>query len=249
LFLVLPFPALVLRSVAGSIVTSVYLWLYRPIKVEWRLPWRDFVQLVKRGMRLYVSDYAHGVFWITVEIWLVYSFFGNVGVGLFGFSRIIVDTCVQAGSAVSQVFLPRLAQRYGETGKLRDCLRYSVKPTILSMAISLATIAATWILIKPVIVLAFPKYLDAVPLIRILILQTVFSAVVLPLYLLTLKEKYVLLLVAAIAALGVFVGISYYLRSIGGSIGSVAWGTLGGQAAYTVICLLAILGSARREAA
>jgi len=38
LFIWLPFPALVLRSVAGQIISSLYLHVVRPVKVGWCLP-------------------------------------------------------------------------------------------------------------------------------------------------------------------------------------------------------------------
>ena len=127
LFWFWPFSALVMRSVASQAVLSVYLHAFRPLKVGWCLPFREFLDLVKRGMRLYVSDYLRYMFWQTIEIWLMLWFAGNAGVGLLVFSKVIIDATSQVSSAINQVYLPRIAQRFGETASARSGIQLATK--------------------------------------------------------------------------------------------------------------------------
>ena len=243
----LPFPALVLRSVAGPIVSSVYLHIVRPVRVGWCLPWREFINLVKRGMRLYVSDYMRYVFWMTVEIWLMLRLAGDAGVGLLVFSKMIVIAASQISFSINQVYLPRLAQRFGQTGLVRACLQLSAKATLLNLGMSILVTVAVWFLVPPIIKHAFPNYLDAIPLLRILVLQTLIVSVSLPLYMVSVLEGYLTQFVAAVVGLAVFIGITILLHQFGLRGESVAWGTLGGQATFAVTCLCWVFKKARNE--
>lgn len=249
LFVWLPFPALVLRSVAGQIVSSVYLHLVRPVKAGWCLPWDEFWNLVKRGMRLYVGTYLRYSFWLTVEIWLMLQVAGDAGVGLLFFSKMIAEAASQISFAINQVYIPRLAQTFGQSGMIRACLQLSAKPTLLNLGISVLVTAAVWFVVPPIISYAFPKYLDATPLLRILVLQTLIVSVSLPLYMVSVLESYLTQIFAAVVGLGVFVAIVAMLYQGGLRGESVAWGTLGGQATFAAVCLFWVFGKARIEKA
>lgn len=246
LFFIWPFLALVLRSVTGSVASSLYLHFVRPLKLGWCLPWREFLDLVKRGMRLYVSDYLRYIFWLTVEIWLMYRFAGDRGVGLFVFSRMLAEAGSYLSSAINQVYLPRLAYKYGQIGSVVACLKLAAKPTLLSLGISLLIICCYWFILPPVISYVFPQYHRAIPLIRILVtIQTLVVSVSLPLYLVTLTESYLTQLAAAVVGLGVFVGAAFSLESLNFQGEAVAWGTLLGQVTYVIVCFLGLFIATR----
>lgn len=247
LFVWLPFPALVLRSVVGPIVSAVYLHLVRPVKVGWCLPWREFLDLVKRGMRLYVGTYIRYSFWLTVEIWLMLRIAGDAGVGLLVFSKMIVEAASQISFAINQVYIPRMAQAFGQSGRVSMCLRLAAKPTLLNLGISLIVILGVWILIPPIISYAFPRYGDSIALIRILVLQTLVVSVSLPLYMVSVLESYLTQILAAVIGLGVFIAAAVSLHSLGLHGEAVAWGTLVGQATFALICLGSVLKKARAE--
>lgn len=232
-----PFPALVLRSVVGSIITSIYLHIFRPVKIGWCLPWREFLNLVKRGMRLFMSDYLRYYFWLTVEIWLVLLFSGDKGVGLYVFSSMLVVVSSQIITAINMVYIPQLAQRYGQTERITSCLKLAIKPTIINIGISIFIICSFWILLPPVISYAFPNYLDAILISRILILRILLISITLPIFMLTILESYITQLIAAIIGLVVFIGTAFTLNSMGLRLTAVPWGTLVGQVVFTGICL------------
>lgn len=247
LFYLWPFPTLILRSVVGSILSFLYLYNVRPVKVGWCLPWREFLDLVKRGMRLYVSDYLRYIFWLTFEILLMYRFAGNAGVGLFVFSRMIAEAGSQLSGAINHVYLPQLAQKFGQTGSIGACIQLAARPTFLNLCLSLVIIICYWNLLPPVISYGFPKYSGAIPLIRILVLQTLVASISLPMYLVTLTESYLLQLIAVISGLGVFIGTALLLQALGYQGEAVAYGTLAGQITFASICFLGLLIAAMRR--
>jgi len=246
-FLISPFLALVLRSIAGPAVSSVYLHVIRPVKVGWCLAWGELLNLIKRGLRLYISDYLRYIFWFTVEIWLMLRVAGDAGVGLFVFSKMIAESINIFSTSINQVYIPRIGQRYGQSGNIRSCLRMGAKPVFLNMGCSLLLTVAVWVLVSPVLSHAFPKYCEAAPLIRILVLQSVIVSISLPLFMVTLLEGYLTQLAAAIVGLGVFLGTALSLKSLGFHANSVAWGTVAGQAAFALMCLIWIFAKAKAE--
>jgi len=249
LFLVWPFATLVLRSVAGSIVQASYLHVARPVRVEWCLPRREFVALVKRGLPLFTGTYLRHSFWLTIEIWLMVRVAGNAGVGLFVFAKMIAESASQLLTAVNQVYTPRVAQRFGEKASIRECLKLTKKPVLLNVCIAFVIVALAYIVLPPLIGYAFPKYLDALPLIRIMLLSTFIVAFSLPLYMVVVLESYLTQIVSALLGLGVFVGTTMLLRSIGQSATAVAWGSVAGQCAFALWGLLWLYGRMRRSRA
>ena len=247
LFWVVPFVALVLRSVTGITVNAVYLHFVRPVKVGWLLPWRELLDLVKRGLRLFVGDYLRHVFWLTVEIALMYQIAGDRGVGLLVFGQILATVIAQLLFAINQVFLPRIAQEYGRSNSSCACLRLGAKPTLLNLGISIVVILGTWFILSPLIAYVFPKYADAVPLIRILSLQTLIISLSLPMYMLTVLEGYLPQFIAAVFGLGIFVGVTVILHNLGMIEEAVCWGTLAGQVDFAAIGLAWIAKKAKEE--
>ena len=236
-FLFWPFPTLIARSVAGSIVSSAYLHGARPVRVGWLLPGRELLSLVRRGLRLFAGDYTRYIFWLTVEIWLMLWAAGEAGVGLLVFGKLIADAASQFSVAINQVFIPRLAERYGQAESLRSCLRLSLKPTLLNLGAALPVMAAVWIVVPPVVRAAFPKYAAGIPLMRVLLFQAPIVGLSLPVYMVTVLEGYRLQIVAAAVGLGVFVGTTLVLHGRGLGAVSVAWGTLAGQSVFLAISL------------
>jgi hypothetical protein len=212
--------------------------IVRPVKVGWCLPFGEFLCLVKRGMRLFMSDYLRYNFWLTVEIWLMLYVAGERGVGLYIFSNMITVMSSQICTAINMVYIPQMAQRFGQTGKIIPCLRLAVKPTLLNLGISTIIIVCYWFLLPPLISYAFPKYIEAIPILRVLILQILLVSISLPMFMLTILESYITQFIAVVTGLVVFVGIALLINSMGAREIAVPWGTLAGQVVFTGICLL-----------
>jgi hypothetical protein len=248
-FFLWPFPALVARSVASSLFSAVYLYRVRPVKVGWCLPRQEFLDLAKRGLRLYAGSYLRYNFWLTVEIWFMLRVAGDTGVGLLTFSKLMAETPAQILMAVNQVFIPRLAQKYGQSGNVGASLRVGHKPTLLNLGISVLIMAGVCLVLPLVIVRVFPNYAGAIPLMRILSIQAFFVSVSLPIYMMTLLEGYQIQLIAAAVGIAVFAGTAFVLESIGLREDSVAWGTVAGQGAFTLLGLLWVFFKAKADGA
>ena len=248
LFWIAPFLAFVLRSVISSIVTSIYLHIVRPIRIRCHWSWREFFDLVKRGIPLYLGDYLRYMFWPTVEIWLMLRLAGDTGVGLLVFSKMIAEAASQIPFAINQVYQPRLAQKFGETGNVDTCLKLSLRPTMLNLGVSVLVTLGVWFAVPPILHYFFPKYVESIPLVSILALQTFIASVNLSSsYMVVVLEGYVTQFIAAVAGLVIFVGVAIIVYSLGGGIPSVAWGTLVGQLAFVLLSLNWVYRRARDE--
>jgi len=241
LFVLWPFPALVLRSIIGPIFTSIYLHVVRPVRVGWCLPLTDFIDLVKRGSRLFVGSYMRYHFWMTLEIWLMLVFAGEVGVGLFVFSLSIVSVMEQFAAAINQVYMPRLAQYYGQSGSLGGCLRLAAKPTIFNVVLAVLVFGISWGLLPPLLIFMFPKYASAVPMLKLLLLDIVIVSLSLPMHMVLVLEDYATRFIAAIIGLAVFVIIAFTFQSCGFMGMSVILGTLLGRFFFEVVSFISIV--------
>lgn len=239
-FALWPFTALVLRSVAGSVVSSAYLHIKRPVRVGLLLPGREFFDLVKRGMRLFVGTYIRYNFWPTVELWLMLWIAGDVGVGLFVFSAMICEAMLQLSTAVNQVYVPRLAQRFGETGSLASCLKLALKPTLLNTAIALVLTSAAWMALPPIVTRLFPNYIGAIPLVRVLLFDSITVALSLPVFMVQVLEDYTTQTIAAVIGLAVLAGTALLLHGAGMKEMAVIWGTIAGRFTFVGISLLSL---------
>lgn len=240
IFLIWPFAGLVLRSVLGSTFSGIYLHLVRPVQVKWFFSLRPFFQLVKRSLRLFIGTFLRYNFWLTVEIWLMLRFAGDKGVGLMMFSIMTVAAMKQLSNAINQVYMPKMAYQYGQTGRIADCLRLVIRPMVMNFLISICCIVTAWFLFPHVFKIAFPKYVPAVPLINIMLLDLLIVALSLPVYMVSIIEAYGTQLIAAIIGLAMFVGLSFLLYESGLGPLSVIWGSIAGRFVFAVISILSI---------
>ncbi len=247
IFWIFPYTALILRSIISPLFTSVYLHIIRPVKVGWYWSTNDLRNIINRSMRLYMGDYLRYMFWLSVEIWLMLKLAGDFGVGLLVFSKMITDAMAQVPYAINQVYLPRLALRYGQSGSVRECLKLSLKPTLVNLGISLLATIGLWIILPPILQIAFPKYVLAIPLAKILALQSIVVSISLPLYMVVVLEGYNTQIIAAILGLVGFAIIAFLLSQLGLGPYSIGWGTLGGQLIFSSVNLGWVLIKARRE--
>lgn len=232
------FPTMVIRSVLGPMTFGYQLYKARPLKLSWCLPVNELLVLVQSGIRLYIGDYLRYVFWGTIEIWLILWIAGEKGVGMLVFCKIIIDVMIQLQTAINQVYLPRIAHRYGECGDIRKALRVAVLPSIINIGIASIIVSFSWYVSPAVITIFFPKYLAAIPLLNIMVLQTVFTSFGLFLYMITILDGYGAQLCAAILGIAVFVGVTFQLKAVGLGIRSVGIGTISGQMTFAAVCFL-----------
>jgi O-antigen/teichoic acid export membrane protein len=96
----------------------------------------------------------------------VLAYAGDVGLGLFALVIMARETLDLLPGALSQVIYPRMAERFGRTGRLDDLIRMSVKPMLIAAAGMAAMAAVGWWLVEPVTRIVLPKYVAAVPAVQ-----------------------------------------------------------------------------------
>lgn len=246
-FWIWPLPTFIARSVIYPIVHVSYIHIFRPVRVGWCLPWKEFLKLVKRGMRLFIGTYLRYTFWLSAELWFVLYFAGDVGVGIFVFSKMVAESICQLTTAINQVTYPRVALLFGQNKSLFSCLRFAIKPTVMNLGTSLILAICGWFIFPPIILFAFPKYADTIPLLKILLFQAPIWSFNIPINLIYILEDYKTQITAVVFGLIVFAGSAGLLYTFGYKGISVAWGTLAGQATYVITCLFRLIKKAMLE--
>jgi O-antigen/teichoic acid export membrane protein len=172
-FLMLPLVALLgfwglcLRGAVPTILNGVLLHQSRPIHIAPQWDFREFWRMVKFGLAMDISGFMVAVCMPATMASLVFANYGLAVLGLFTFARIAETVVVQFTNSIAFVFIPRINQKMGATESLRHCVRYSVKPMLASFGMAMILILAGSFLCQPLVSILAPKYIDAVPIIRV----------------------------------------------------------------------------------
>ena len=179
-----------IRAFFSFILKTALLHRLRPMRVPYRLRFGDLWGLLRIGLPLSLIGYIATSFWWSLEGSIVLRWFGVEALGLFSVVVLFRQTVCQLVLNVNQIYMPRIAEQFGRSGQIGDCLRLSVKPTVLTALAALAMMAAGWALIPPAVRIAIPKYAGAVsamqwtlPMMLVLVLR-------LPLYVLQAAGLY-----------------------------------------------------------
>jgi hypothetical protein len=112
-----------------------------------------------------------------------------------------------------------------------------MKPTIVNLITAVVFTGLAWLVLPPLLRLALPGYVPAIPLINILLFSVVIMASSLPLYMMILTDAYYVQMAAAIVGLAVFLSVAFLLHSLGLREMAVVWGTLAGRLAFFAVAL------------
>ena len=84
-------------------------------------------------------------------------------------------------NSLNQIFNVKVIMRYGQTEDVWTCLKYSLKPALLALTLSICVVFGGWIFLPPFITMLVPKYTPAIPVINILLLSILIFPLSLPL--------------------------------------------------------------------
>jgi len=158
----LGFAGLCLRGVVVAGLMLALLWKWRPLSVRPRWRWKDLRLLVKTGVPIFAVGQL-AAWWPVLDSTLVLKCAGTRGLGLYALANMAGPVVALLPQAMGQVVYPKMSEEYGRTGRLRPLVRMAVGPTLVTVAATLAAVAAGWVLIPPVTRVLLPKYLDGVP--------------------------------------------------------------------------------------
>ncbi len=234
---VLNFYGLCIRSVLVSVITTVLLFVWSPLRVRPRFDVKHFTHLLRIGAPIFATGQAYA-WWAVLNSTLVLRFTGTKGMGLYSIVLLAASALDVVPQSVGQVLYPRMAEEYGRSGSLLPVLRILRKPVMFTVVGLVPLVVAGWFLIGPVLELVIPDYVDAAPAARWALLL-VFASAVMPITSVfnTIRRQD---LFAAALAVGVaaYAGTLVWLIHDHVDLVSFSQALLVGRVVFVVVCYL-----------
>lgn len=186
-FLLLPFVKLwgfvgLAVRLAGTNLYSV--WINRrhlPVKVKALFNWEELKSLMSMSLRFSIPGYLDtSALSATLTAILLFAC-GQEAVGLFAFALGLRALIMTFNQSLTQIFNVKINLKYGETKNFRKCLVYSAVPSLCAIFVSIGIYIVSVLMVNPFIHYVLPKYIAAIPIVNILFLGVVTSAIYLPL--------------------------------------------------------------------
>ncbi len=148
---------LCVRLVILNFVEFVFLYLFRPIKVnpQWSLP--AIKQLFKIGVPIYVVGYI-GLLWETIKNNIIFSLGGGLQYGYYALSSVVSGAVGMIPSSFSQIIYPKMAIAYGKGESKKSIVQAVYKPTLLLLVICISIAIVGYFLLEPIVIYFLPKY-------------------------------------------------------------------------------------------
>ena len=156
------FYGLCLRLVIADMVALALLSYWRPVRVGPKFDFGCFKQLLIVGFPIFVVAMLYSYWSTTFDRQWVGIFFGKRGLGDYYPAMQAAQAFEFLPVAVMQVIYPRMAEKYGSTGKLKDLIPLAVQPTLAAVLLMIPAAVAGWWLL-PVLVTRFsPGYVAGI---------------------------------------------------------------------------------------
>lgn len=166
---------LIVYNIISEVLMVSLLWYFAPYKHETpKFSSSVFTPLLKKGVILSVVRFLTS----TIESMprLILLKFGTVvSVGLFSPALTIGTFMNMIPNQLSQFLHPQFGYKYGQSGHARDMWPYFKKITFYAPLILLPIALMGWICIPYIIEWVFPKYVESIGAIRIMLLGFMFS--------------------------------------------------------------------------
>lgn len=184
------FAGLCVRYSAPNVIAMIYAHCKRPLKLGGRLERDVLWQMIVFGAPLMIFAYISHQLATAVTSSFILSEFGEKSLGVYAYSGMLCLALSTVATSISQVFNPRLAMRYGKTGKnMPETFVFSLKCSLAGTVVMLPLVGLTWWAIDPLINWLLPKYIDCIPVTRWLCWLSLVPVIDLPKQLLMVAKK------------------------------------------------------------
>jgi O-antigen/teichoic acid export membrane protein len=176
--------------------------------------------------------------WTVLNSTLVLKLTGIEGMGLYSMVLLAGAALDVVPTSVAQVLYPRMAEEYGRTGKVANLLRILRKPVLFTTAGLVPVVVAAWFLVGPVMRLAVPAYVDAVPAARWALLLVFVSALMPVTSVFNTVRRQDLNAIAVVVGMASYGGSLAWLIRDGASLVAFPQAMLIGRVVFVVLCYL-----------
>jgi hypothetical protein len=174
-FWIQPYLALVLKNTVGSLTTLWQLHRYRPIKVGIRVNLKEFRELICQGLPRFSASYMTTTGVDTLTATIVLCRLDRVSLGYWSFACMAITLAYQLPQAMTAVYIPRVAELYGKTGSVQECVKLWSKPLAYGGAILVVIVACGMLATYYLLPVILPKYAAARGIICLLLLGLPFK--------------------------------------------------------------------------
>ena len=166
---------LLLYYAAKEVIMSILLYSYAPYKKEHRsFNKHEFTTLFKRGLFMSLYNELKNVIDSFPRLILLYLG-GAVEVGLFTPALSIGTLILLIPKQLAQFLQPQMGYKYGKTGLAKDMWPYLKKLTLLSPLFIFPVSLIGWLIMPYILEHLFPKYLDSLWPMRVMLIGFIFS--------------------------------------------------------------------------
>jgi O-antigen/teichoic acid export membrane protein len=243
------FYGLCLRALLAAGAASALLFFWRPVRVapKWNLGHLKHLLIIGAPIFGVGQLYA---WWAVLNLTLVATYGG--GAHMYGLYMYVFNAGLALDSlplAVSQVLYPRMAERYGRTGKLQGLAGMTVKPVILTvLGMTAVIVMAQWV-VGPFFRLVLPAYVDAVPAIRWAMLASFVNSFYPLTNVFNVVRRQDLYVVPILLGMATYGGCLLWLVHGGVTLVAFPQAMLAGQTVFMVLCYVLVLYLVRKERA
>ncbi|HJW44383.1 MAG TPA: hypothetical protein VJ463_07995 [Geothrix sp.] len=220
----------------------------RPLKIRHRLDWKALGEVVRIGLPFSFWGSLYTSIWTATESALMLSLGGLTGLGLFAVAAVMRDGMNVLPMSVYQVLTPRVVEAYAREGSVRTANARSLLVTAGLTGVMVVIVLICSSLLDLLVPAAIPKYAAGIPLMKVCLWFAVIQAAALPFNTLFATGRSWLYGRGVIVGLIVFPLGAYLLAPVVGGMLAVAYGSLMGRAARTLVAYGEIAVLTHREA-
>ncbi|NLE74858.1 MAG: lipopolysaccharide biosynthesis protein [Actinobacteria bacterium] len=159
---VLNFYGLCVRALVAAGVSTLLLYLWRPLRVKPKWSLVHLKHLLIIGAPIFAVGQLFA-WWTLINSTLVLKMVGTEGMGLYSMVLIAGSTLELLPAAMTQVVYPRMAEEYGRSNSIPELRRIIRRPMVFIALGMVPVVALAWILVGPAVRLAVPAYAAAIP--------------------------------------------------------------------------------------
>lgn len=236
LFLMVPlggmygFYGVVLSSYA--LIVAYWLAMYWPyLPTRLRFDWPEMWRLVKIGLPLTISVVLANVMG-SVDRIMALTFLGAEALGLYSLGLMIITAMLEVPMVIEAVLMPRMFRRFGEDKSLETFRPFFNMPLMVLSLVVPSLLVGVAALLPPLVGAFLPRFVDALPVVRVLLFVALFGSLTVPSYnlLFGMDHQSRLILVNGVS-IPVAVGLNALFLALG-------WGLMGISLAMVITYFL-----------
>lgn len=165
------YPGFVIRSVIIGFSALFVTQKYVPTRIKSKFDFKKLKQLAIISLPLSIPAYIDTYLLISTISYLILKKLGEYNLGVYSMAIMIQGMAMILVRSIHQIYLTQITVKFGETESIVECFKFAKKPTIISIGVSIFFCIIFSFLIGPLMKFVTPKYIDAVPILKIIIWQ------------------------------------------------------------------------------